>query len=98
MIYKALIETGLRRPYDLLYRDLAQSNKKLQKTLREVKTLKGLIPICANCKKIRNDRGYWDEVEVYVKNHSEAEFSHGICPECASQLYPEFFDNDEKAS
>jgi hypothetical protein len=98
MIYKALIETGLRKPYGLLYREMKQMNIMLQKTLDEVKTLRGLIPICANCKKIRNDRGYWDEVEVYVSNHSEAEFSHAICPDCAKKLYPEYFFDNEKAS
>ena len=98
MIYKALIVTGLRRPYELLYRELKQTNLKLRKTLQEIKTLRGLIPICANCKKIRNDRGYWDEVEVYVENHSEAEFSHSICPDCVSKLYPEIFNDNEKAS
>jgi len=56
----------------------------------QVKTLRGLLPICANCKKIRDDRGYWNQIESYVREHSEAEFSHGICPECAAKLYPEF--------
>ncbi len=64
--------------------------EQLQKTLSEVKTLKGIIPICASCKKIRDDRGYWNQVESYVREHTEAEFSHGICPECRSKLYPEF--------
>jgi hypothetical protein len=60
----------------------------LQQTIDEVKTLKGIIPICASCKKIRDDSGYWQQVEEYVKNHSDAEFSHGICPECVKKLYP----------
>lgn len=63
----------------------------LQTALSQVKTLKGLLPICANCKKIRDDQGYWQDVAVYVRDHTEAEFSHGICPECMQQLYPEFF-------
>jgi len=58
----------------------------------QVKTLRGLLPICANCKKIRDDRGYWNQIESYVREHSEAEFSHGICPECAAKLYPEFVE------
>ena len=58
----------------------------------QMKTLRGLLPICANCKKIRDDRGYWNQIESYVREHSEAEFSHGICPECAAKLYPEFIE------
>ena len=60
----------------------------LQKTLAEVKTLKGIIPICASCKKIRDDKGYWNQVEAYIRDHSDAEFSHGICQECVEKLYP----------
>lgn len=62
----------------------------LRQAIAEVKTLKGIIPICASCKKIRDDKGYWNQVEEYVRNHTEAEFSHGICPDCASHLYPGF--------
>ena len=61
----------------------------LQKALAKIKTLRGLLPICASCKKIRDDKGYWNQVEVYIKEHSDAEFSHGICPECVKKLYPE---------
>jgi len=50
-----------------------------------------MLPICASCKKIRDDRGYWNKIEAYIEKHSEAEFSHGICPECARKLYPEYF-------
>ncbi len=59
----------------------------LQKTLAEVKTLKGILPICASCKKIRDDKGYWRQIEAYIRDHSEAEFSHGLCPDCAKKLY-----------
>jgi PAS domain S-box-containing protein len=62
----------------------------LQEALSKVKALKGLLPICANCKKIRDDNGYWRRVEEYIRDHSEAEFSHGLCPECAKHLYPEY--------
>lgn len=65
---------------------------RLQKALAEVKTLKGILPICASCKKIRDDRGYWKQVESYIRDHSEAEFSHGICPECMKKLYSDFID------
>jgi hypothetical protein len=61
----------------------------LRQALNEVKTLQGIIPICAACKKIRDDQGYWRQVEAYVSNHSNALFFHGICPECVKVLYPE---------
>jgi PAS domain S-box-containing protein len=63
----------------------------LQESLNNIKTLKGLVPICSSCKKIRNDGGYWQQVEEYVSEHTEADFSHGICDECAHKLYPQYF-------
>jgi len=60
----------------------------LQKALSEVKALSGLLPICSNCKKIRDDKGYWNQIEVYIRDHSEADFSHGLCPDCVTKLYP----------
>lgn len=65
----------------------------LKEALAKVKTLSGFLPICAWCKKIRDDRGYWNQIESYIRDHSEAEFSHSICPECMEKLYPE---NDNK--
>ncbi|MBW2410658.1 MAG: PAS domain S-box protein [Deltaproteobacteria bacterium] len=62
---------------------------KLQNALNKIKTLSGIIPICASCKKIRDDKGYWNQLENYINEHSEAHFSHGICPECAEKLYPD---------
>ena len=62
----------------------------LQQALAEIKTLKGMIPICASCKNIRNDQGYWEVVEKYVMERTEAQFSHGICPKCIAKLYPDF--------
>jgi len=59
----------------------------LQESLGKIKTLRGLIPICANCKKIRNDQGYYGQVEEYVSQHTDAQFSHGICPTCAKEIY-----------
>ena len=67
----------------------------LQKAANEIKTLKGIVPICAHCKKIRDDKGYWSQVEEYVQKHSAAEFSHGICPECAKKYYPDMDLYDE---
>jgi PAS domain S-box-containing protein len=63
----------------------------LQDALDNVKTLRGLIPICASCKKIRDDNGYWNQIEAYLSKHSLAEFSHGICPQCAKKIYPQFY-------
>ncbi len=72
----------------------------LKNTLAKVRQLSGLLPICASCKKIRDDRGYWNQIETYIRDHSEAEFSHGICPECSKRLYPgyhlEHSKNDEE--
>jgi len=64
----------------------------LQDALSKVKTLSGLLPICASCKKIRDDKGYWTQVDVYVREHSDADFTHSICPECAARLYPGLYD------
>jgi PAS domain S-box-containing protein len=64
--------------------------KELQDALSNIKVLRGLLPICANCKKIRDDKGYWQDVAFYIREHSEADFSHGICPDCMEKLYPEF--------
>ena len=61
----------------------------LQKALSEVKTLRGFLPICSSCKKIRDDKGYWNKIEAYIHNHTEAQLSHGICPDCAEKLYPD---------
>lgn len=62
----------------------------LQEALAQVKQLSGLVPICANCKKVRDDQGFWDAVETYIENHSDARFTHGICPGCVAALYPKF--------
>ncbi len=67
----------------------------LQDALVNVKTLSGLLPICAHCKKIRDDQGYWHSVEGYMREHSDVTFSHGLCPDCARQFYPEYFDAKE---
>lgn len=71
---------------------LVQRTGELEKALAEIKTLQGIIPICASCKKIRDDQGYWQQLEVYISEHSDAEFSHGICPACARELYPRQFE------
>ena len=83
-------------------RKIAQIEKdkmivELKEALLKIKTLSGLLPICASCKKIRDDNGYWNQIESYIKTHSEAEFSHSICPNCAKKLYPDldlYVEND----
>jgi AmiR/NasT family two-component response regulator len=74
-------------------RELRRLNTELQEALAKVKTLSGLLPICANCKRIRDDEGYWQDVAVYIRDHSEAEFSHGLCPDCTKKLFPEFYED-----
>ncbi|MGH7255362.1 MAG: response regulator, partial [Nitrospirales bacterium] len=69
-------------------RELDKRTKELEQLLSEVKVLRGFIPICAACKKIRNDQGYWEQVERYLRDRSEAEFTHDICPDCVEKLYP----------
>ncbi|HTZ17085.1 MAG TPA: hypothetical protein VMB78_01465 [Dissulfurispiraceae bacterium] len=89
---------------DLLFRGIfvqMQERKKLimelQDSIAAVKTLRGLLPICSSCKKVRDDKGYWSQIEHYIAEHSEAEFSHGMCPDCAHKLYPEYFNNETPA-
>ncbi len=94
-------KTGLTKT-SMIIRDITERKRmlkeqedlilQLQKALDEVRTLRGILPICASCKKIRDDRGYWNQIESYIRDHSEAEFSHGLCPDCVKKLYPEFAD------
>lgn len=73
-------------------RKTSEEALKLENALSDIKKLSGLFPICSSCKKIRDDKGYWNQIEAYIRDHSEAEFSHSICPECAKKLYPDIFD------
>jgi PAS domain S-box-containing protein len=66
----------------------------LQEAMSQIKTLRGFLPICAYCKKIRDDEGYWQQIEKYIKDHSDAEFSHGICPDCLKEHFPHFIEED----
>jgi PAS domain S-box-containing protein len=84
---------------DITERKLAEAEREkliheIQDALAQIKKLSGLLPICASCKKIRDDKGYWNQIESYIRDHSEAEFSHGICPDCMKKLYPDFADNE----
>ena len=76
---------------ELLKKDLEKTVGILEAKISEIKTLTGLLPICSSCKKIRDDKGCWSKIESYIQEHSEVDFSHGICPECAKKLYPEFY-------
>jgi len=71
---------------------LDTKNRELENALSEVKTLRGLLPICASCKNIRDDKGYWNRIESYIGKHAEVQFSHGLCPDCAQKLYPDLFE------
>ena len=71
---------------------------KLQEALATIKTLHGILPICSSCKKIRDDKGSWTQIEAYISEHTDAEFSHGICSECAEKLYPDYFIKKKNTS
>ncbi|MCD4706991.1 MAG: tetratricopeptide repeat protein [Candidatus Sabulitectum sp.] len=79
--------------YRLRNVELAKTNEELKNALNEVKHLSGLLPICASCKKIRDDSGYWKKIELYISERSDAQFTHGLCPECMRKLYPEIHKN-----
>lgn len=109
LVYRAIIKTGMEKPYELIFRDLDTANRQLareidirkqsqtereklivelQGALEEIKTLEGILPICMHCKMIRDDKGYWNQLEKYIHEHSDAKFSHGICPKCMKEHYP----------
>lgn len=117
LIYKAIIETGIVKPFELTFRELVGVNnrlaeevksrmaaeEKLSKTvdelkqaLAEVNTLSGLLPVCASCKKVRDDKGYWNQIDEYISQHSDVQVSHGICPECAEKLYPGYVSKQKQ--
>ncbi len=85
--FAEIIESSL----ELIYMNhiLGEKNKRFSDYLSEIKTLRGILPICSYCKQIRDDKGYWSQIESYIRKHSDAEFSHGICPECAKKHYPD---------
>jgi uncharacterized membrane protein YhiD involved in acid resistance len=77
--------------------NLINEKEKTELALAEIKQLKGMLPICSSCKKIRDDKGYWNHLELYIEEHSDASFSHGICPECIKKLYPEFKNKGDQS-
>ena len=88
-------------PASMLYfwrrwQEIRQANKRLGSALNEIKHLRGIIPICCACKKIRDDDGYWHEVETYFKNHLDTSFTHGICDDCIQQIYPDTYRKLQK--
>ncbi len=85
---------------DITYRILSEKERDrlildLKDALKQVKKLSGLLPICSSCKRIRDDNGYWNQIEGYIRDHSEADFSHGICPQCMEKLYPELMMDED---
>lgn len=85
---------GLEEEVRVRTEELQTTNTELQKALTDIKTLYGIIPICASCKKIRDDEGAWHQMEAYISRHTDAQFSHGICQDCAKRLYPEFYTDE----
>lgn len=83
------MEEHLKRQVLERTEELEDANRELQNALSEIKTLQGIIPICSSCKKVRNDQGFWQQVEAYVTQHSEAKFSHAVCPQCMEKYYEE---------
>ncbi len=77
-----------------LQQEMEKTNAALQEAFDEIKILRGILPICSSCKKIRNDEGIWQQMELYISEHSEVIFSHGMCKECAVKLYPEFIGDN----
>lgn len=95
---ESMFFTGVVR--DITERKWAEAEREklileLKEALSKVKQLSGMLPICASCKKIRDDKGYWKQIESYIGDHSEAEFTHGICPECVKKLYPDIIDEEK---
>lgn len=84
-----------RQQFVLLYEEQV-AKRELEAALNKIKVLQGIIPICASCKKIRDDKGYWKQIEEYIRDHSDADFSHGLCPDCAKTLYPDYYPEDNK--
>nr|WP_321400913.1 MASE3 domain-containing protein [uncultured Desulfobacter sp.] len=110
-VYRAIVMTGIREPYKIIFKELdstisvlndeiavrkklelekEETIVKLKTAIQEIKTLEGLLPICSHCKKIRDDKGYWNHLETYLDKHSHATFSHGICPDCIKKHFPDY--------
>ena len=90
-IEMALYKAKMEREREALHQENSRLIQELQAALAEVNKLQGFIPICSNCKKIRDDSGFWQQIEKYIQERSDAKFSHSICPDCAKKLYPDFW-------
>ena len=95
--HRKLQEEKILLRHQIEEREKAEKEKELlitqlQQALSKVRLLSGFLPICASCRKIRDDKGYWNQIEDYIQDHSEADFSHGMCPECLKKLYPDLVD------
>jgi len=88
-VNRALAEAKERTRRKQAEEDREKLVHELQEALARVKTLSGMLPICASCKKIRDDKGYWSQIESYISTHSDAEFTHGMCPDCEKKAYEE---------
>ena len=102
LIYQAVIVATLTTPYQSLFREVVEKEKakervigELEDALQQVKLLEGFLPICACCKHIRDDKGYWTQIEQYISERSDVQFSHGLCPKCAKEFYPDVFPEDD---
>lgn len=96
---KRAVTIAMARHADLmqlrdLNKKLYEKNLALEDALAEIKTLRGILPICSHCKQIRDDQGYWHKIESYIQSHSEAAFSHGVCPDCIEKYYPDLYESD----
>ncbi len=90
-----VMSAELKDMYDGLERRVQERTAELRQALADVKHLSGLLPICASCKKVRDDKGYWQQIESYISAHSDADFSHSICPDCMEKLYPKLFKGNK---
>ncbi len=101
VVSSPIIENGIITASVTAFRDITQRKELEQEreqlilayedAIANIKTLKGLMPICASCKRIRDDKGYWNQIESYIQQHSDAEFNHGLCPDCATKMYPKYY-------
>lgn len=92
VLYSIIHDISERKTHE---REREQLIAKLEQALAEIKTLRGILPICATCKKVRDDKGYWSQIETYIRTHSEVEFTHGICPECERESYSSLKSGDD---